>query len=117
MEDFRLDSEDPILPVRITHNCEQLWYGNSLAQDYNYLLYDFETQKYLYQARAYLHEIHTVAVYGPYEKDLANSLPLEGGEIEPRVLAYLRRRYLEITRLGPAGNVSVEPMTDAQNPP
>jgi hypothetical protein len=69
-----MDDEDPILPVRITHNSEQIWTGGILEQDYNYLMYEFETEQHKYSARAYLDEIHTVAIYGPYEKDPARSL-------------------------------------------
>jgi hypothetical protein len=35
MAKFRINEEDPILPVRITHNSEQIWNGNSLEQNYN----------------------------------------------------------------------------------
>jgi hypothetical protein len=102
-----MDKEDPILPVRITHNSEQIWNGKTLEQNYNYLLYEFETDQHLYRARAYLDAIDTVAVYGPFEKDSTNSAPFEGAEIDQRVLAYLRRRYAEITRLGPTGYVPI----------
>lgn len=107
MAEFRIDQEDPILPVRITHNCEQIWDGDSLEQDYNYLVYWFETEQHQYSARSYLHEMHTVAVYGPFERDSANPAPLENVEIDQRVLAYLRRRYAEITRLRPTGYVLI----------
>jgi hypothetical protein len=103
-----MDEADPILPVRITHNSEQIWNGNTLEQNYNYLLYEFETEQHLYRARAYLDDIHTVAVSGPFEKDSARPAPLERVEIDKRVLAYLRRRYVEITKLGPSGYVPIE---------
>ena len=35
---FRIDEEAPILPVRFTHNSEQIWNGDALDQDYNYLI-------------------------------------------------------------------------------
>jgi hypothetical protein len=34
--------------------------------------------------------------------------PLEGVEIDQRVLAYVRRRYVQITRLVPAGYVPID---------
>jgi hypothetical protein len=108
MAEFRMDDEDPILPLRISHNSEQMWDGNSLEQDYNYLVYEFETEQHRYSARAYLDEIHTVAVYGPFEKDSDSHHPLKNVEIDRRVLAYLRRRYAEITKLTPAGYVPIE---------
>lgn len=108
MAEFRIDQEDPILPVRITHNCEQIWDGNSLEQDYNYLVYEFETEQHQYNARSYLHEMHTVAVYGPFEKNADSNTPVKGVAIDQRVLAYLRRRYAEITKLTPTGYVPVK---------
>ena len=107
MADSRMEDEDPILPMRITHNSEQIWNGNKLEQNYNYLVYEFETEQHRYRARAYLDEIHAVALYGPFEKDAANPTPLEGIEIDQRVLAYLRRRYTEISKLGPSGYVPI----------
>jgi hypothetical protein len=108
MAEFRIDEEDPILPVRITHNSEQIWNGNTLEQNYNYLVYEFETEQHRYRARTYLNKIRTVAVYGPFAKDSASFAPLEGVEIDQRVLVYLRRRYAEITRLDPAGYMPIE---------
>ena len=75
MAEFRMDEADPILPVRIMHNSEQIWDGDALEQNYNYLVYDFETERHRYRARAYLDEIHTVAVYGPFDKDLRATPP------------------------------------------
>ena len=51
MPELRLDEDDPILPVRITHNSEQIWDGDTLEQDYNYLIYEFETEQHQYSAR------------------------------------------------------------------
>lgn len=100
--------EDPILPVRILHNSEQIWNGNSLEQDYNYLIYEFETEQYQYHARAYLDEIHTVAIYGPFDKGSIGSTSLDEVEIDQRVLSYLRRRYSEVKKLGPTGYTSLK---------
>lgn len=108
MTEFKMDDEDPIQPVRIMHNCEQIWNGNSLEQNYNYLVYEFETEQHQYRARAYLDRIGTVAIYGPFDKDSTGSAPVVGVEIDQRVLAYLRRRYSQVTRLGPTGYVPIE---------
>ena len=51
MAELRLDEDDPIVPVRITHNSEQIWDGDTLEQDYNYLIYEFETEQHQYSAR------------------------------------------------------------------
>jgi hypothetical protein len=96
MAELRMEEKYPILPARITHNSEQLWNGNELEQNYNYLVYEFETEQHRYRARAYLDEIRAVAVYGPFEKDFPSPNRLEGIEIDQRVLAYLRRRFVEI---------------------
>jgi|SRR3954447_26515870 hypothetical protein len=103
MAEFRMDEEDAIVPVRITHNSEQIWNRDRLEQDYNYLVYEFETERHRYRARTYLNNIRTVAVYGPFEKDSTSVAPLEDFEIDQRVLAYLRRRYAEITILCATG--------------
>ena len=108
MAEFRIDQEDAILPVRITHNSEQIWNGDTLEQNYNYLVYEFETEQHRYRARTYLNTIRTVAVYGPFAKDSNSLAPLDGVQMDQRVLAYLRRRYVEIKTLGPAGYVPIE---------
>ena len=107
---YKCEDQDPILPISITHNSEQMWSGSNLEQSYNYLVYHFETEEHLYRARAYLDEIDTVSVYGPLKKD---ELPdwgsfLQEIEIDRRIIAYLRKRYAKITRLAPTGYVIVE---------
>jgi hypothetical protein len=106
--DFRMDEDDPIVPVRITHNSEQIWNGETLEQNYNYLVYEFETENHLYRARSYLDEFHTVAIFGPFEKNAEGPMPLEGVEIDQRVISYLRRRYAEVRRFGPTGYEPIE---------
>jgi hypothetical protein len=54
-----MEADDQIVPVRITHNSEQISDGHGLEQSYNYLVYEFETERHRYRARAYLHEIRT----------------------------------------------------------
>ena len=90
MAETRLEDEDPILPVRITHNCERIWNGDSLEQEYNYLVYEFSTEQGSYTARTYLDTIHQVSIYGP-------------SKIDERVLAYLRRRFTKLQRFGRGG--------------
>jgi len=106
--EVRLDHEDAILPVRITHKSEQLWNGENLEQNYNYLVYEFETEQHSYRARSYLHDIQTVVVFGPFDKNASTLMPLEGVQVDQRVLDYLRRRYRAIQRFGPEGCVPIE---------
>lgn len=108
MIEMRMDKEDAILPTRIVHNSEQLWLGDVLEQSYNYFDYEFETEQHRYRARTYLHDIHVVAVFGPFYKDADEPRPVEGIEVDERVLGYLRRRFLEIKKLGPTGYVPIE---------
>jgi hypothetical protein len=35
MAESRMEDEDPFLPVRITHNSDQIWTDNKLEQNYN----------------------------------------------------------------------------------
>ena len=106
MIETRVDKEDAILPTRIEHNSEQLWRGDVLEQSYNYLDYEFETEQHRYRARTYLHDVHVVAIFGPFRKDSVE--PVEGIALDERVLGYLRRRFLEITKLGPNGYEPIE---------
>jgi hypothetical protein len=108
MTEHRIETEDQISPLRITHHCEEIWNGNTLEQKYNYLVYEFETDQHRYRARAYLDDIHTVSIFGPFDKDASGVAQLEGIELDQRVVAYLRRRYREIERLGPAGYVPIK---------
>lgn len=102
-----MDSEDPISPVRITHGCDQLWRGDRLEQRYNFLDYEFETEAHRYRARAYLDDIQTVSIFGPFEKATTILTAAVGVEIDHRVLAYLRRRYAVIKKPSPDGYVPV----------
>jgi hypothetical protein len=109
MSDVRLDEEDAIVPARIMHNSEQIWNGNSLEQNYNYLVYEFETDEHLYEARAYLDDIRTVSILGRYDRARrAQREILTSEQVDPRILAYLRRRYRVIKILGPTGYTPIE---------
>ncbi|MDP3459638.1 MAG: hypothetical protein Q8S09_10220 [Hyphomonas sp.] len=108
MTEMRFEEDDPIVPTKITHKSEQIWDGSSLEQSYNYLVYEFETEQHRYVARAYLGEIETVAIYGPFDRASADLVEVDGVEIDQRVVAYLRRRYTEITLLGKEGYEPIE---------
>jgi hypothetical protein len=92
--------QDPITPVHISHNSEQIWNRDRLEQNYNYLVYEFETEEHSYEARTYLDEIDTVVIFGPWEKNDPNQEPLVGAPIDDRILTYFRRRYAKIERPG-----------------
>lgn len=90
--------DDLIQPIIVKHLCDEIWDGPNLEQKYNYLVYEFETDLHSYRARSYLDEIDSVAIYGPFLKDSNDTWALESLEIDPRVLAYFRRRYRKVTR-------------------
>ena len=108
MSDFRMDKEDAILPARIVHNSEQIWDGNTLEQNYNYLVYEFETDEHLYRARAYLDDLQTVSILGRFDRVSSQHEILTSEQVDPRILAYLRRRYGVIEILGPTGYTPIE---------
>lgn len=107
MAESRFEDEDPILPVSITHQCEQIWAGDSLEQEYNYLVYEFETEKHSYWARAYLDDMKKVSVYGPFRPGTRDPAPWTK-KIDERILAYLRRRYSKLQKLGLSGYVTIK---------
>ncbi len=92
-----MDEEDAIVPTRITHNSEQIWNGTTLEQSYNYLDYEFETDEHLYRARSYLDDIQTVAILGRFDHASSEPEIVTSEQVDPRILAYLRRRYAVIT--------------------
>jgi hypothetical protein len=108
VSEFRLDETDAVVPVRITHNSEQIWIGKTLEQDYNYLVYEFETETGFYRARASLYDVETVQILGAYDSASAELEMLTSERVDPRVLAYLRRRYAVIEVLGPTGYVPIK---------
>lgn len=99
---------DEITPTQIIHGSEQILNAGQLEQDYNYLVYEFETATHLIRARSYLDEIEKVSVFGPFAKDDPQR-PLYNEPIDQSVLDYLNRRYFFIERFGPEGYV---PLSD-----
>lgn len=107
MSDVRMESSDSINPVRIVHNCEELWEGKKLIQCYNYIEYEFETEVHRYRARSYLQKNASVAIYGPFNKDEDGRAVVASVEIDSRVLSYLRRRFAKIEKLGKSGYTTI----------
>lgn len=108
MSEFRRDADDALLPTRILHNSEQFWAGERLEQSYNYLVYEFEVDHWVYRARAYLDEIKSVAILGRFDPAMERPEILMPEQLDPRIIAYLRRRYREITILGPSGYTPIK---------
>ena len=107
MAENRFEDDDPILPVRITHECERIWNGNSLEQEYNYLVYEFDTELHSYWARSYLDDINKVSIYGPFRSNKREPA-LGKQEIDERIVAYFRRRYRKLQGLGSNGYIVIK---------
>lgn len=95
--------EDAVVPTRIEHRVdmdideasgEVLYY-------YNYLVYTFAHPAGNVLARSYLDDAGTVAIYLP------DGVTEHDANVRP-VVAYLKRRYGRITRLGPRGYVEID---------
>jgi hypothetical protein len=80
---------DPIVPVAIEHNVDEL--GGSDAPVYDFLDYHFERGGEVARARSYRDEPHEASLY----------LPAEGVSESFRadVMTYLRRRFRVLKRL------------------
>jgi hypothetical protein len=89
---------DPILPSKLEHLVED---GYDLKEKtqlfyYNFLRYEFEHPAGAIWARSYLDTTDHVAIYP--SKGVALDDP-----IVEKVIAYLRRRYVKVLRLGQTG--------------
>jgi hypothetical protein len=89
---------DPILPSKLEHLVED---GYDLKEKtqlfyYNFLRHEFEHPAGAIWARGYLDTTDHVAIYPP--KGVALDDP-----IVEKVIAYLRRRYVKVLRLGQTG--------------
>ena len=90
MED-RFIEHDSIQPTQIEHKCEEIYFGDKLEQKYNYLVYHFEIDGAYFWARAYLDEIETVSLHGPFEsREIVAPI---AGQLDSGMIAYFRRRY------------------------
>ena len=84
-----------------SHRCEEVFDGDQLTQRYNYVVYHFENGGHCYWARAYLEDIDTAALFGPFD-DRITRRPA-ASPMDADVLAYLQRRFQEIQTLGDEG--------------
>ena len=101
MTEFCFVDEDPVRPTEIEHRCEEIFDDGAMTQRYNYLVYHFVGDGAHFTARAYLDSIDTVSVYGPFEgRD--SSKPVSG-PMNEAMLAYLKRRFRRIEKLGDEG--------------
>lgn len=90
---------DELAPVSIEHQVDEIWIEGRLEQRYNFIDYRFVVGEDRYRARTYLDDASEAAVFGP--SDAAGQST--GETVDPRVLAYLRRRFAVLKRLGASG--------------
>lgn len=97
------DVVDPIAPNKVTHHVDEIFEGEQLIEKYNFLVYEFVTEEGFIKARAYLDEIETVALFGPFsDKNLQERISAPA--LEAATIEYFRRRYRKIERFLPDSN-------------
>ena len=101
----RIIDHDSIEPTAIEHRRDDVYHGDVLEQTYNYLLYHFESDGAYFFARAYLDDIRTVSLHGPFES--RTQVRPTGAPLAEPVLDYLRRRFRSIQVLQASGYVSI----------
>jgi hypothetical protein len=92
--DHRFVDQDPVRPTEIEHKCEEVFVGSEVEQRYNYLVYHFDSESTYFWARAYLDDIMTVSLHGPFESR-ATMKPVSG-LVDEALLFYLRRRFTNV---------------------
>jgi hypothetical protein len=105
MAGHRLVDRDDVRPTEIEHKCDESFSGDDLEQSYNYMVYHFDCNGVYFWARAYIDEIDTVSVHGPFEsRGTMNPVP---GALDQAMLAYFKRRFRQIKAPGNAGYVVI----------
>lgn len=92
------DTTDPIIPVEIEHCVDEIWDGTSLEQRYNYLDYHFELGGAYCRARAYIDDMDTVTLFGPFDQRGSLS-KIDRPDFERAATIYLKRRFPAVKRL------------------
>ncbi|NNE24096.1 MAG: hypothetical protein HKN11_15945 [Rhizobiales bacterium] len=93
---------DPISPVEIVHDVEDIVVDGHLEQHYNFVDYHFEKYGAYCWARTYLDEIDSVSLHGPY-RDRGSEQEVSAPELRNEVIAYLKRRFSVIEAPGDRG--------------
>lgn len=93
---------DPIRPVHIHHEVDEIWDGGNLEQWYNFIDYEFEQDGVFARARVYTDAIDTVALFGPFRGRNTTQEIAAPAFIEA-VRGYLKRRFNRIQRLTASG--------------
>ena len=96
---------DAIEPTAIEHKCDDIRDGARLEQQYNYLVYHFDSDGAYFLAKSYLDDVRTVSLHGPFAS--RTELRPTGGVPCERVLSYLRRRFRTIQILQKTGYATI----------
>jgi len=90
---------DPIHPVRVRHEVDEIWDEGRLEQWYNFFVYEFEQDGLRAWARAYADDIATVSLFGPFRGEGSLDVVAAPAFVEA-IVGYLKRRFHRIDRLG-----------------
>ena len=90
--------DDPIRPTAIDHKIDEIDPEDEPEVVYNYLIYTFERDGAVCNARAYLDTIEEVSIYGPFAGPDDFNL-IDAPEFKDDVLTYLKRCYAAIEEL------------------
>ena len=100
------EEQEPIVPIEIRHNVDEVVFDGKREQRYNFIDYHFEKYGAYCRARTYLDEIEAVSLYGP-SRSREEVSPVEAPQLREEVLAYLKRRFMAIDVLGEEGYVEL----------
>jgi hypothetical protein len=104
--DVRGAEADPIRPVRIDHDVDEIYDDGALEQHYNFLVYQFAKAGNTLRARAYLDEIDAISIFGPYRGETDERV--DDPELLDAVMGYLKRRFRRIDRFDTQGTSAYE---------
>ena len=89
---------DPIRPIRIRHEVDEIWNEGRLEQWYNFFVYEFEQDGLRAWARSYSDDLATVSLFGPFRGEGSSDV-VAAPEFVEAILGYLKRRFHRIKRL------------------
>lgn len=101
LENLDLVDADTIVPSAIKHNVDKIYEGGRLSRRYNFVTNHFESASSEMTARAYLDDIETVALFGPFKSK--SLTPMLDESLRESVLCYLIRRFHFIKEFGESG--------------
>jgi hypothetical protein len=114
MAERRFIDTDEVKPNEIEHKCEETFDGETLEQRYNYIVYHFDCDGSYFWARSYADELHTVSVFGPFDRRDTKE-PISR-PLDQAMLSYLKRRFKKIQTLGSEGYVTLWTRAVANKP-